>query len=135
MTLVQPVAQTPKAMRWAGRIISAIPVLFLGVGGLFACFNPAQIKEGTAHLGYPDRLVPVVLALEIGCAVLYAVPQTAALGAILMTGYLGGAVASHVRVGEGKFVVPVVVGVLVWLGLFLRDARVRTLVPLRRPMP
>lgn len=123
---------TSRGMRWTGRSISALPVLMLVGFGLNACFHPAMMKLQTQHLGFPDGSVPVILALEIGSAVLYAIPPTSVLGAILLTGYLGGAVASHVRVQEGQFVVAVVVGVLVWLGLFLRDARVRALLPLRR---
>jgi hypothetical protein len=83
-------------------------------------------------LGYPDVMFGLGLVL-LACIVLYVIPKTSVLGAILLTGYLGGAVASHVRVGEGLFPVffPVMVGVLIWLGLYLRDVRLRLLIPLR----
>ena len=125
--------KTSKLAFVAGWVISAIPIVFMGVGGVATyLFHPEQIRQGTDHLGYPARLVPVIVGLEVGCVVLYALPPTAVLGAILMTGYLGGAVASHVRVQEPQFAAAVVIGVLVWLGLFLRDPRVRALIPLRR---
>jgi hypothetical protein len=97
-------------------------------------FFPAKIQEGLAAQGWPAGIAYTILALEVGSALIYAIPQTAVLGAILLTGYLGGAVATHLRVGEnGPAVVPVILGVLVWLGLLLRDARVRSLLPLRSP--
>ena len=84
-------------------------------------------------MGWPTSVALVVAVLELGSLALYLIPQTAVLGAILLTGYLGGAVATHVRIGEyWQCWIPVAFGVLVWLGLFLRDARVRALIPLRR---
>ena len=128
-----PAPAQSKAMLWTGRIISAIPVLMMGVGGVVMLFAPPEkTAEGMAQYGYPASTARPLLVVEIICVVLYVIPQTAVLGAILLTGYLGGAVATHVRVGE-PFWFPVAFGVLVWLGLFLRDARVRALVPLRRP--
>src|SRR5262245_23603083 len=117
---------------WIGRIISAIPVLmmfFLAI--FFAVFKPQMIKEGMTKYGYPEGAAWWILGVEIVSAALYMIPQTSVLGAILLTGYLGGATATHVRAGEAFFV-PVVVGVLVWLGLFLRDRRIRALIPLRK---
>ena len=123
---------TPKGMLWTGRVISAIPVLMMGGMGAFMLFAaPDKVTEGMTKYGYPANVGRPLLIIEIVSAVLYLVPQTAVLGAILLTGYLGGAVATHVRAGEPWYF-PVVFGVLVWLGLFLRDARVRALVPLRR---
>ena len=130
---VAPRPATPRWMLWTGRVISAIPVLFMGGGGIAMLFNPKMMQEGLAAQGWPANIAYTVLALEIGSALIYAIPQTAVLGAILLTGYLGGAVATHLRIGEnGPAVVPVIFGVLVWLGLLLRDARVRSLLPLRR---
>jgi hypothetical protein len=86
--------------------------------------------EGFAKLGYPERAALWIGIVEIACTVLYLIPRTAVLGAILLTGYLGGATNTHVRVGE-PFYMPVLLGVLVWLGLFLREPRLRPLVPLR----
>ena len=95
-----------------------------------ALFKPEMVKEGMQKHGYPASSAMPIIIVEMVCVALYVIPQTAVLGAILLTGYLGGATATHVRVSE-PFVIPVVVGVLVWLGLFLRDPRVRELIPLR----
>src|SRR5437762_12629211 len=123
---------TPKAMLWTGWVISAIPVLVMGGVGLVMlfAFSGKFVKDMTKY-GYPANVGRPLLVIEIVCAVLYLIPQTAVLGAILLTGYLGGAVATHVHAGE-PFWFPVLFGVLVWLGLFLRDARIRALVPIRR---
>lgn len=129
---IQPVAVSPKSL-WAGRIVGALPALFLLIDGVAKLFKPAPVVEGTVRLGYPESVIiglGVVLTL---CAVLYLIPRTAVLGAILLTGYLGGAIATHVRVSDSWFTIlfPVVFGVLLWGGLYLRDARLRSLPPLR----
>jgi hypothetical protein len=85
----------------------------------------------TTKFGYPESMLTAVGLLEIACTIVYLIPRTAALGAVLLTAYLGGAVASHVRVSD-PFVIPIVLGVFVWAGLYLRDARVRELLPLRK---
>ena len=123
-----------RKMLWTGRIISALPVLFLLMDGVMKLFKPRVVVEATVQLGYPESVILGLGIVLITCTVLYIIPPTSVLGAILLTGYLGGAVATHVRVGEGLFPVlfPVIVGVLVWGGLWLRDVRVRTLIPLRR---
>jgi hypothetical protein len=120
-----------KKMLWAGRIISALPVLLMVFGGTFGVIKPALAMPGFLHYGYPDRFFLPICILELVCAVVYAIPRTSALGAILLTGYLGGATATHVRAGEPIFIVPVILGVLVWGGLYLRDGRLRGLIPLR----
>ena len=122
---------TSKAARVIGWILSALPILLMLGGGIFSLFNPAMIKEGMSKYGYPEGSGTILVIVEIVCALLYLLPQTAVLGAILLTGYLGGATATHVRAGE-PFFFPILVGVIVWLGLFLRDPRVRALVPLRK---
>ena len=128
-----PSRPTSKAMVWTGRVISAIPVLFMaGIGLVIFFTRPEMMNETTTKYGYPAGVVRPLFFVELACVLLYVIPQTAVLGAILLTGYLGGAVATHVRAGE-PFWFPIIFGVLVWLGLFLRDARVRALVPLRRP--
>src|SRR5678815_2078087 len=92
---------TPKAMLWTGRIISAIPVLMMGVlGAVMLVKPPDNAAENMAKYGYPASITQTLLMVEIACVVLYVIPQTAVLGAILLTGYLGGAVATHVRGGE-----------------------------------
>jgi hypothetical protein len=132
MTTHSPTDATPKAMLWTGRIISAIPVLMMGgIGAVMFFASPEKAVEGMTKYGYPAGVAKPLLIVQIVSVVLYAIPQTAVLGAILLTGYLGGAVATHVRAAE-PFWFPIVFGVLVWLGLFLRDSRMRTLLPLRR---
>jgi hypothetical protein len=101
------------------------------LGPVFALTNRALVEEGMAKYGYPASSVMPLQIVAFVCVVLYAIPQTAVLGAILLTGYLGGAVATHVRAGDPWFL-PIIFGVFVWLGLFLRDPRLRALVPLRR---
>jgi uncharacterized membrane protein YphA (DoxX/SURF4 family) len=120
-------AGVSKKMLWAGRIISALPVLLLLFAGSMKLMKPPAVVEGFSHYGYPEQLIMAIGIVELTCAVLYAVPRTAVLGAILMTAFMGGATATHVRMGE-PFIMPVLVGVFVWLGLFLRDERLRTLV-------
>jgi hypothetical protein len=87
--------------------------------------------QGFAQFGYPESLILKIGILEIFCTVVYMIPRTSVLGAILMTGYLGGATATNVRVGDPSSFIPVLVGVLVWAGLYLRDDRLRALIPLR----
>src|SRR6187551_3377999 len=121
------------ARLWGGRIASGIPALFLLVDGAMKLVKPTVVVETTMQLGYPEGvIVPLGLVL-LASTILYLVPRTAVLGAILVTGYLGGAVATHVRAAEGAFpiVFPVVFGTLLWGGLWLRDARLQKLMPLR----
>jgi hypothetical protein len=126
-------APISRKLLWTGRIISALPVLFLLIDGVMKLFKPAVVVEATIQLGYPEGVILGLGIVLIACTVLYIIPKTSVLGAILLTGYLGGAVATHVRVSEGLFPVlfPVIVGVLIWGGLWLRDDRLRALVPLR----
>jgi hypothetical protein len=126
----------PKWMTWTGRVISALPVfgLLLSAYFKFQTVTPEAAK-GLEGIGWKESQLPGLGILEITCTVLYAIPQTAVLGAILLTGYMGGAIATHVRVGEG--VIPhIIIGVLVWLGLFLREPRLRVILPWRTsPQP
>ncbi len=133
MEAVTQTAPVSKKRLWAGRIISALPALFLLLDGIMKLVKPAPVVEATVRLGYSENvIIPIGIVLLV-CTVLYLIPRTAVLGAILLTGYLGGAVATHVRAGEGLFsiVFPVIFGVLIWLGLYLRDDRLRALIPLR----
>jgi len=123
-------APISKKRLWAGRILSALPVLLMVFTGVFGVLKPAVALAGFVHYGYPESAFLPICMVEIACAIVYAIPRTSVLGAILVTGYLGGATATHVRAGE-PFFLPVIVGVLVWAGLFLRDDRLRALVPLR----
>ena len=128
--------QTPpvsKAALWTGYIMSILPALFLLMDGAMKLPKPAFVVEATKELGYPESVIVGLGIVLLACTVLYLIPRTAVLGAILLTGYLGGAVASHLRHGDGAFPVlfPTVFGALLWGGLVLRDARLRALLPLR----
>jgi len=128
-----PKATTNRRLLWAGRVVSALPVLMLLMSaGMKFSHQPAMVEQFVGKLGYPESTITGIALVELLCLVLYAVPQTSILGAVLLTGYLGGAAATHVRVGD-PFMGPVVLGVLVWAGLFLRDERIRALLPLRKP--
>jgi len=122
-------------MLWAGRILSALVVLFLVFDGAIKLVPLAPVIESMAQLGYPAGLERALGVLTLACAVLYAVPRTSVLGAILLTGLLGGAIATHLRVGSPLFthmLFGAYVGLMAWCGLFLRDAQLRILLPLRR---
>jgi hypothetical protein len=121
-----------KKLLWIGRILSGFPVLFLLVDGVMKLFKPAIVVETTVRqLGYPESDIVGIGILLLVCTLLYIFPRTSILGAILLTGYLGGAAATQVRVGAGWFNVafPVMFGALIWGGLWLRDTRVRILLP------
>jgi DoxX-like family len=121
-----------KGTLWAGRIISGLLALFLIVDGVAKLFKPAPVIEATVRLGYSESaIIPIGVVLLI-CTIVYLIPKTSMLGAILLTGYLGGAVATQVRAGEGAFpiVFPVILGALLWLGLYLRNSSLRVLVPI-----
>jgi hypothetical protein len=120
-----------KVMLWTGWILSVLPSLLLLFSGTMKLVNPEGMAEQFKHLEYPVHLALALGIVEVGCTLIYLLPRTAVLGAILVTGYLGGAVATHVRLLEVQFLVPVVLGMLVWGGLFLRDPRLRELIPFR----
>lgn len=116
---------------WAGRIISTLPALFLLIDGIMKLVKPAIVVEATVKLGYPESVIFGLGIVLLACTILYLVPRTAVLGAILLTGYLGGAITTHVRVGDPTFsiVFPLILGALLWVGLYLRNERLRSLVP------
>jgi hypothetical protein len=120
-----------KKMVWAGRIVSAIPVSVFLMTGVMKLARPGFVMDGFKKFGYPEWEIPVLGVVELLCTILYLIPPTSILGAILLTGYLGGATATHARVGDPAFVGAILVGVLVWLGLLLRESRLRPLLPLR----
>lgn len=129
-TAVQPRQESRKII-WISYLMSAAPVLIMLMAGSMKLLKPAGVVQGFAHFGYAESVISWIALAEIGSAVLYLVPRTSVLGAILMTGFLGGAVATHVRVGEAVFVIPMTLGVLAWGGLYLREQRLRTLLPFR----
>jgi hypothetical protein len=133
-TIVQTVPTSNKAI-WAGRIMSGLVILFLLLDGAMKLIPLNVVVEASEQLGIPAGLARTLGVLTLACTLLYAVPRTSVLGAILLTGYLGGAVASHLRVGDPLFthvLFGVYLGVLIWGGLYLRDGRLRTLIPLLR---
>lgn len=119
---------------WTGRILSGIAVLFLGFDALGKLLQPPQVVEGTTTLGYSASVIVPLGVVQLACLLFYLVPRTAVLGAVLWTGYLGGAIATHVRVGDPLFthtLFPIYVAALIWGGLWLRDQRLRAILPLR----
>jgi hypothetical protein len=133
-TIAHTVAISNKAV-WTGRIMSGLVILFLLLDGAMKLIPMDVVIEASAPLGIPAELARTLGVLTVACTLLYAFPRTAVLGAILLTGYLGGAVASHLRVGDPLFthvLFGVYLGVLAWGGLYLRDGRLRALIPLQR---
>jgi hypothetical protein len=125
-------APTAKKMLWAGRVISAVPVLLMLFSAVLKLVKAAPVVQGFPRYGYPENLIFIIGVLELLSCIVYLIPSTAVLGAILMTGYLGGATATNVRVGDSSYIMTVLLGVFVWGGLFFRDARLRALLPFRR---
>lgn len=123
-----------KKRSWAGIIVSALPVLFLLMDAVGKLIKPEPVITATVALGYQESvIVPLGIVLLVG-VILYIIPKTAIFGAVFLTAYLGGAVATHVRVGSPLLthvLIPVVIGILLWLGLWLRDARLRELTPFK----
>ncbi len=126
--------QRSNAVLWTGRVLTLLVVLFLLTDSIFKIMQPTLAVESTVELGYSAAtLLPLGLLL-LACLILYVIPRTAVLGAILLTGYLGGAIATHVRIDNPLFthqLFPVYVGLFIWGGLYLRDQQLRKLIPLR----
>ena len=119
------------AMLWTGRILTTLVALFLLFDAVIKILKLPAAVEGTMRIGYPAQfVVPIGIALLVSLA-LHVVPRTTILGSILLTGYLGGATASMVRMSDRWFLFPVLIGVLTWVGLYLRDEQLRTLIPWR----
>jgi hypothetical protein len=127
-------APVSNARLWAGRILTAVPVMFLLFDSVIKLMKIDPVVEAFTRLGYPMSLAVGIGLLELVCLVIYVIPRTAVLGAILLTGHLGGAVATHVRVGDpflSQAFFPVYIALMLWGGLFLREPRLRELLPLR----
>ena len=124
----------PRWMLWTGWVLSAGVVLQLLSSAFFrAAYHTYAVAEIVTGYGYPESAILRIVIAECALVVLYLVPQTSVLAAILMTGYLGGAVATHLRIADtARAAIPLVVGILAWGGLYLRDSRIRQLVPFRR---
>jgi DoxX-like family len=131
-TFVPPVS---KARLWIGWILTALPALFLLMDGVMKVMKPDFVVKATVEMGYPEDVIFGLGIVVLICVVLYIVPNTAVLGAILLTGYLGGAVATHVRHGDplvSHVLAPVYFAILLWGGLYLREPRLSALIPLRK---
>jgi hypothetical protein len=129
-----PAGPNSKKMVWAGRIVSGLTVVFLLLDAVMKVIKARFVVEATMQIGYPESVIAGIGVVLLVCTLLYVIPRTSVLGAILLTGYLGGAVATHLRVGDPLFshvLFPVYVGIMVWGGVFLRDERVRALIPLQ----
>ncbi len=130
-TSPSPATGAGAKISWPGVVISGLAALFMAFDGIVKLVPIAPVLEASAKLGIPAGLARTIGVLDLACLLLYVIPRTAPLGAVLLTGYLGGAVAIHVRVGDPLFshvLFPVYVGVMLWLGLWLRDARVRAMI-------
>jgi DoxX-like family len=129
---IQTVSVSKKAL-WTGRVISALLALMLLFGGVLYLAKPAPVVTEFARLGYPENVILGIGILKLACTVVYIIPRVSVIGAILLAAYLGGAVATHVRIGDPPFnvIAPVLFGALLWGGLYLRDVRLRALLPLR----
>lgn len=119
-----------KKQIWAGWILSALPILMLISSGIMKLARPPFLVQSFDHLGLPMHLAAPLGILEIGCVVVYLIPRTSILGAILVAAYLGGATATNVRIGD-PWIFPVLLGMLAWAGLYLREGRLRALLPLK----
>ena len=129
-----PGAAPGAAARWTGRIMSGLAVAFLLMDAVMKFVKPEVVIKGTVELGFSDNVILPLGVVLLVSTLLYAFPRTAVLGAILLTGYLGGAVCTHVRVGNPLFshvLFPTYLGALIWGGLLLRDRRLRALLPIR----
>ena len=130
-----PDTTKPHLAVWIGRIASALVVAALLVDGAMQLFTPAKIASMMQETGFAMDLTPTLGGIMVTCAVLYAVPATTLLGAILVTGFLGGAICAHVRLGElgsPPEIISLLLGVMTWGGLYLRDPRIRAIRPLSR---
>ena len=123
-----------KGMLWTARVLSGLMALLFVFDGIGHLMKPAPVVEAFSRLGYPLSASIGIGLLALICTAMYVTPRTSLLGAILLTGYLGGAVSTHVRAGSTLFetIFPVILGALVWAGIFVRDAQLRQLIPLRR---
>jgi DoxX-like family len=135
---MQPSAQAApisKRRLWTGRTLSGLATLFLVFDAVIKFTKIAPVVDSFAQLGYPIGLAPTIGSIALICVILYVIPRTSVLGAILLTGYLGGAIASQLRIGSPLFshvLFPVYVAALIWGGLYLRDEQLSALIPVRR---
>lgn len=123
--------QKADKLTWAGRVISFLVGAPLLMGAIFMVLKPEQVQEGMSHLGWPPSTRLIIVTLELLCVALYWFPPTSVVGAILFTGYMGGAIATHLRIGEPVYI-QTLLPILVWGGLYLREPRLWELMPIRK---
>jgi hypothetical protein len=127
-----PAGSISKTALWTGRILSAIPVLIVLMGSVMKLMRLPAVIEGFARAGLPALLIIPVGLIELVCVIVYVISPTSVLGAILMTGLLGGATITGLRIGDPSYPLPVILGMMAWGGLYLRDLRLRELIPIRK---
>lgn len=115
---------------WAGRALSVLAAFPFLLSSIMKLKGSADVIQGFSHLGWPESSIMTIAILELFCVVLYVIPQSAVFGAILLTGYIGGAIATHLRLGEPTFT-QIIIGLLIWGSLYLREPRLRKILPLR----
>ncbi len=128
---VSQINNISKGGLWTGRMLNILCLLFLTFDAVMKIIKEKHSIEGSVKLGWPENLIQPLGIVLLVCTIILAIPRTAILGAVLVTAYLGGAVSSMVRIGE-PFFFPIIFGILIWAGLYLRDAKVRSFIPLRR---
>jgi len=127
-------ASTPKPMLWAGRILTGLVTAFMTFDIVIKLIDMQVVRESLVQLGYPPELGPTIGAIELICLLLYLFPRTAVLGAVLLTAVMGGAISSHLRIGDpliSHTLFGVYLAAAIWGGLYLRDARLRAIFPIR----
>jgi hypothetical protein len=127
-------ASTPKPMLWAGRILTGLVTAFMTFDIVIKLIDMQVVRDSLVQLGYPPELGPTIGAIELVCLLLYLFPRTAVLGAVLLTAVMGGAISSHLRIGDplvSHTLFGVYLGAAIWGGLYLRDARLRAVFPVR----
>ena len=122
---------TTGSIVWVGRVVSVLVALVFVISAFMKLKGGVAVMQGMAHLGLPESLIMSLAMLEISCVVIYLIPATSVLGAILLTGYIGGAICTHLRVGD-PFFFQIVLGIFVWLGVYLFENRLKGLIPLRK---
>lgn len=116
---------------WTGRVITVVVSLLFLFSAAMKFMGGAEVKEGMTHLGLPESMIIPLGILEAACTVIYLIPATSVLGAILLAGYIGGAICTHWRVGD-PFLPQVAIGLVIWLGIYLREPRLKALIPIRK---
>jgi len=128
--MTTPSVPVSKTALWAGYIMTVLPALLMAFSAIMKLIKHVSVVKGFADFGIPESHIIPLGIVELACTVIYLIPRTSVLGAILLTGYLGGATATTARLGQA-FIPTVIIGVVIWGGLFLRDRRLRALIPLR----